>query len=208
MPFPLRRVVGSLSLALAVGGILPPGAGGALGALSVSGDEPTVEAFASSDFVVEVFPNQSPEASFSDSWGARRRGGRRHRGTDIHSPKGTPVVAVAEGRVTAMEWNRLSGWVIRIDHGGGWVTAYAHLNNDTLGTDDGDGGPEHAFAPGLAVGSFVIGGELIGFVGDSGNAEGTVPHTHFEIRQGEEKVNPFPYLEAAWLRETRLRELL
>jgi hypothetical protein len=73
------------------------------------------------------------------------------------------------------------------------------LNDDSPGTNDGSGGEETAFAEGLAKGSFVRSGQVIGFVGDSGNAE--VPHNHFEIHRDGTKVNPFPYLEAAWARK-------
>jgi murein DD-endopeptidase MepM/ murein hydrolase activator NlpD len=170
----------------------------AAAAVAVASPGPHIEAFAADDFVIYAFPNQASQVWFYDSWGAARRGGRRHRGTDIHSPKGSPVVAVSSGRLVEMGWNRLSGWVVKIDHGGGWVSAYVHLNNDTPGTDDGEGGPEHAFAPGLVVGSHVGAGQLIGYVGDSGNAESVRPHTHFELHLEGEKLNPFPYLDEAW----------
>jgi len=169
----------------------------ALGAIDLA----ATSASPSVEFVIEAFPHRTADVYFVDSWGARRSGGRRHRGTDIHSPKGTAIVAVADGLVIHRDWNRLSGWNIKIQHRDGWISAYVHLNNDTLGTDDGDGGPERAFAAGLDVGDFVMAGQVIGSVGDSGNAEHTVAHTHFELRFGEEKVNPHPYLVAAWERQ-------
>jgi murein DD-endopeptidase MepM/ murein hydrolase activator NlpD len=150
------------------------------------------------DFVVEVFPHAESPVDFRDTWGARRSGGRSHKGTDILSPRGTSIVAVAPGTVRFMGKQRLSGYSIKIDHGHGWVTSYLHLNNDTPGTDDGDGGEEGAFAPGLEVGDRVEAGQLIGWVGDSGNAERTTTHTHFELKHGDTKVNPYPYLAAAW----------
>jgi hypothetical protein len=85
------------------------------------------------------------------------------------------------------------------------VTWYIHLNNDTPGTDDGAGGPEAAYAPGLAVGDFVAAGDVIGFTGDSGNAESRVAHTHFELQHNDRYLNPYPYLRAA--QDRRLREL-
>lgn len=149
------------------------------------------------DFVIKVFPHETALVDFTDTWGARRSGGRRHAGTDIMSPKGSWIVAVDDGIVERLEWNRLSGWNIMIRHADSWTSHYLHLNNDTAGTDDGEGGPETAFAEGLEVGAFVKAGEVIGFVGDSGNAEDTGPHTHFELHVDGRKVNPYPYLAAA-----------
>ena len=150
------------------------------------------------DLVVEVFPHTQGPIDFTDTWGARQSGGRRHRGTDILSPRGTPIVAVADGIVIHMDFGRLAGYHLKIQHADGWVSSYLHLNNDTPGTDDGDGGQAGAFAPGLSVGDRVEAGQLIGLVGDSGNAERTTPHTHFELIHHGEKVNPYPYLAAAW----------
>jgi murein DD-endopeptidase MepM/ murein hydrolase activator NlpD len=149
-----------------------------------------------------VFPHDTAAVSFYDSWGSRRSGGRRHKGTDIISPRGTEVLAVAAGVVTEMSRSRLSGYFIRIEHEDDWTTSYLHLNNDTLGTDDGEGGEWTAFFPTLMEGDEVIAGQVIGYVGDSGNAEGTVPHTHFEVNHDGHKENPYDYLEDAWLRET------
>lgn len=152
-------------------------------------------------FVIDAFPHPSADVDFWDSWGARRSGGRPHRGTDIMSPRGTPVVAVAAGEVIIKKWHDLSGWYLGISHEGGWETYYVHLNNDTLGTDDGAGGEQTAFAPGIEVGVVVEAGQTIGYVGDSGNAESTQPHTHFSLRLDGARINPFPYLEDAWNRQ-------
>lgn len=155
------------------------------------------------EFALEVFPHPSGAVEFRDTWGERRSGGRRHKGTDILSPRGTPIVAVADGTVTFMGEQRLSGYTVKIEHAGGWSTAYLHLNNDEPGTDNGEGGLLAAFAPGLYEGAAVEAGQLIGWVGDSGNAERTTPHTHFELKHDGKKVNPYPYLEDAWLRSVR-----
>ena len=156
------------------------------------------------DFVIKAFPHETSIVEFSDTWGAGRSGGRRHQGTDIMSPKGSWIVAVEDGIVERLDWNRLSGWNIMIRHADAWTSHYLHLNNDTTGTDDGDGGPQAAFAKGLEVGSFVQAGEVIGFVGDSGNAEHTGSHTHFELHLDGHKVNPYPYLLDVLERERRL----
>ncbi len=112
-------------------------------------------------------------------------------------------MAVAPGVVIFIGEQNLSGYVIKIDHGDGWSTVYMHLNNDDPGTDNGDAGELGAFSPGLYEGATVEAGQLIGWVGDSGNAENTTPHTHFELKHDEEKENPFPYLEQAWIRSGR-----
>ena len=151
----------------------------------------------SEDFVIKVFPHETALVGFSDTWGAERSGGRRHTGTDIMSPKGSWIVAADDGIVERLEWNRVSGWNIKIRHADEWTSHYLHLDNDHTGTDDGEGGPAAAFVEGLEVGSFVKAGDVIGFVGDSGNAEDTVSHTHFELHVDGRKVNPYPYLAAA-----------
>lgn len=166
-----------------------------------------IVAATSTDFVIKAFPHETATVVFSDSWGAARSGGRSHEGTDIMSPKGTWVVAVEDGIVERLDWNQMSGWNIMVRHADGWTSHYLHLNNDSAGTDDGEGGPEAAFADGLEVGSFVKAGDVIGFVGDSGNAEHTGSHTHFELHIDGAKVDPYPYLAAAMERKLRESEV-
>ncbi len=72
------------------------------------------------------------------------------------------------------------------------------------GTDDGEGGTWTAFYPTLMEGDAVRAGQVIGYVGDSGNAEGTRPHTHFELKHDGKKRNPYPYLMDVLKRENRL----
>lgn len=68
------------------------------------------------------------------------------------------------------------------------------MNNDTPGTDDGMG---WGFAAGIEPGVHVEAGQIIGYVGDSGNAETTPPHLHFEQRPDGEEINPYDHLRAA-----------
>ncbi len=209
MFMPAHRALRALAVIAALLASALFGSGAALAATVmafVEEAEPTEAVVNVEDFLIEAFPHETADVSFSDSWGAARSGGRRHKGTDIKSPRGTPLVAVAAGTISHMDWSRLSGWNIRIEHAEGWVSSYLHLNNDTAGTDDGEGGSERAFAEGLEVGSTVEAGTMIGFVGDSGNAEDTIAHTHFELKNGDQKVNPFPYLEVAWERKLLLYE--
>jgi len=133
---------------------------------------------------------------YSDTFGAPRSGGRTHHGVDIMADKMVPVVAVADGTV---------GWIhneqggdccaMALKHDDGWESWYIHLNNDTPGTDDGLG---YGFAPGIEAGVHVFAGQLIGWVGDSGNAEWTGSHLHFEVHEpGGVVVNPTPHVDAA-----------
>lgn len=144
------------------------------------------------------FPQLDEQTEFVDSWGEARSGGRRHRGVDLMGTKMAPVVAVLDGVVETIRKGGISGYYIRIEHADNISSWYMHLNNDSPGSDDGQGAPEFAFADGLAVGDAVEAGQLIGYVGDSGNAEGSGPHTHFELHIDGRAVNPYPYLRAAW----------
>jgi murein DD-endopeptidase MepM/ murein hydrolase activator NlpD len=163
--------------------------------------EPVPEEGEDSDNVKVLNPPQiifpvAGEHSFVDTFGAPRDGGRRrHKGNDIFAAKGTPVVAVADGTIALMDTGDLAGQYIALRHDDGWRSMYMHLNNDTPGTDDGQA---IGFAEGIKEGMRVMAGTVIGFVGDSGNAETTAPHLHFELHQPDGlKVNPFKALIGA-----------
>jgi murein DD-endopeptidase MepM/ murein hydrolase activator NlpD len=83
----------------------------------------------------------------------------------------------------------------------GWSAVYVHVNNDTPGTDDGRGTASWAFPKGIAVGVRVMAGQLVAWRGDSGDAESTGPHLHFELRKGAGwsgvVYNAYPSLLAA-----------
>jgi murein DD-endopeptidase MepM/ murein hydrolase activator NlpD len=142
------------------------------------------------------------KCSFEDSFGAARGGGARsHEGIDIISDKMTPVVAAVDGTVDwlndGIETSTANGLpyynlMLRGDDGNDYF--YIHLNNDTPGTDDAKGGVVNAYAPGIINKIHVKAGETLAYVGDSGNAEETVSHLHFEIHEGGYKDPIDPYL--------------
>ena len=142
---------------------------------------------------------------FRDWFWSRRSGGIHH-AQDIMADKMTPVLAVADGIIRQVNWtggsspdpSRCCTLVLR--HDDGWESRYIHLNNDTPGTDDGAG---WGIADGVAPGVHVTAGSVIGWVGDSGNAEETASHLHFELLDpAGVYVNPFHALAQAggnWL---------
>jgi len=84
---------------------------------------------------------------------------------------------------------------LAILHEDGWRTLYVHLDNDTPGTDDGEG---WGLAPSIDIGVRVAAGQLIGYAGDSGSAEETSAHLHFELHDPDGViVNPYNALRAA-----------
>lgn len=146
-----------------------------------------------------VFPIVG-DTDYEDNFGACRgtNCSRSHEGIDILAEKMTPVVAVASGTVAVIRDERGGNCcMMAIDHDDGWRTWYVHLNNDTPGTDDGMG---WGFAPGIARGVRVEAGQVVGYVGDSGNAETTPPHLHFELIGPDGiEIDPYPHLLLAEL---------
>jgi murein DD-endopeptidase MepM/ murein hydrolase activator NlpD len=130
------------------------------------------------------FPVGGPN-SFRDDFGDPRGGGTRtHKGNDIIAAKMTPLFSAVDGKVLFVMSPQPSwGYEIMLVDSEGYQYDYLHVNNDTPGTDDGKGGETNAYAPGIVNGASVTKGQLIGWVGDSGNAEDTVPHLHFEIHE-------------------------
>jgi len=129
-----------------------------------------------------------------DSYGDRRSG-FLHTGIDIAAPKMSPIVAPFGGTIGL---KRNSFWIYADN---GWAMLGTHLNDDTPGRNDGRGSRDLMFAPDVSAGSRVRAGQLIGYVGDSGNATG--PHLHFELyKPGEGPTmprirNPRPSLHMA-----------
>ena len=103
------------------------------------------------------------------------RWGRMHTGIDINGVTGQPIVAAKEGKVIMASYYSGYGNAVIIDHGGGYSTLYGHMSS---------------FA--TSNGAYVKQGELIGYVGCTGNCYGD--HLHFEVRVNGEPVDPMPYL--------------
>ena len=119
----------------------------------------------------------------SNSWHDARDGGsRQHKGIDIFAAKGTEVVAVTDGIVSFIGDQRLGGHCIWLTTENGASFYYAHLDR---------------WAPGLYEGMEVQAGDLLGYVGNTGNALHTPSHLHFGINQNDEMVNPYPLLTHA-----------
>jgi len=132
-----------------------------------------------------VFPVLGAGISYTDDYGAPRAGTGWHQGTDLFGPTGTPLVAVADGVLSKVGVNTLGGNRLWLTDDRGNTYYYAHLS---------------AFAPVAVDGARVRAGQVIGFLGNTGQAITTPPHLHFEIHPGGgDSVNPYPYL-LAWER--------
>jgi peptidoglycan LD-endopeptidase LytH len=137
-----------------------------------------------------VFPlKDAPGVVFRDNFD-EGRGGHRHEALDIMAPRGTPVVAVDGGRVAKLFTSAAGGiTVYQFDRDEKYVYYYAHLDR---------------YAAGLAEGKWLERGQVLGYVGSTGNAKPDAPHLHFTIfRLGPDKrwwkgepVNPYPFLAA------------
>lgn len=129
-----------------------------------------------SDDAVHTVPSIWPAAGYvSSPYGLRFDGTEFHQGIDIAAEIGTPIVATADGVVTAAGWNGGYGNMVDVDHGGGIVTRYGH-----------------ASALAVTVGQQVRRGEVIAYVGSTGHSTG--PHVHYEVRVDGQPVNPAGYL--------------
>jgi hypothetical protein len=146
-----------------------------------------------------VFPTVGP-VTYNDDFGACRDGcSRFHIGNDIIGTRMQPLVAAADGWVTHLVLNHVTaGWGLVITDLDGWDYRYYHVNNDEPHTDDGTSPVIWRLAPGIEVGSRVRAGQLIAYMGDSGNSEFSVPHLHFEIHQPDgTAVDPYDSLRLA-----------
>jgi len=139
-----------------------------------------------------VFPVYG-QSSFVDTFGAPRGtiASGWHHGQDIFAPLGAPILAVADGTVFSVGWNRVGGWRLWLRDHEGNEFYYAHLS---------------AYSPAAVNGTDVKAGTVLGFMGNTGDAEGTPYHLHFEIHPVgrlhlgyDGAVNPYVYL-TAWKR--------
>jgi murein DD-endopeptidase MepM/ murein hydrolase activator NlpD len=126
--------------------------------------------------VADVAPSR-----LADTWGAPRSGGRVHQGVDIFAPRDTPVVATTRGIVWRTGRDPLGGNVVWVFGPGGQVHYFAHLER---------------VAPMIRIGDRVTVGDVLGYVGSSGNARGTPPHLHYGIYGlGGGAFNPYSLLQ-------------
>ena len=159
-----------------------------------AGRRPLVARLRAADFTVQVlgagseivitgfvFPVADPH-TFASTFGAPRSGGRSHEGNDIFAPRGTALLASENGVIANMGTGTLGGIKLWVYGESGTRYYYAHLQ---------------AYAPGITEGTVVRAGDVVGYVGDSGNAVGTPPHLHYEIHPGGgDAIDPYPLLHA------------
>jgi murein DD-endopeptidase MepM/ murein hydrolase activator NlpD len=131
---------------------------------------------------LQAKPVQGP-CFYVDTWQAPRGAGRRHLGVDIGAAHGKQLYAVVSGRISQIYIDRpgsLSGNGLKIAMPDGTYFFYAHLSS---------------LAPGIQVGTQVTAGQVVGYVGSTGNTN--VPHLHLEIHPGGgSAVNPYPIVKA------------
>ena len=145
-----------------------------------------------------VFPVLGQSTYIDDYGDARGQGG--HQGNDIMAPRRALALAAETGTVKFHTTSSRAGCMLYLDGKSGAEYLYIHLNNDLGRGNDNLGRcvPGVAYAKGLRSGAKVSAGEVIGYVGDSGDANGISPHLHFEVHpDGRAAVNPFRHLRKA-----------
>lgn len=128
-----------------------------------------------------IFP-VSGKSNIGSYWGdARDAGGRKHEGIDVFASKGTPVVAVTDGYVMEVTDDAIGGKSVTIQSDDySWRSYYAHLDVQKV-----------------TKGQLVKKGQLIGAVGNTGNAKSTPPHLHFGIYEYSGAIDPLPYVKTS-----------
>jgi peptidoglycan LD-endopeptidase LytH len=126
-----------------------------------------------------VMPLKVSKKQIANTWHAPRGANRLHEGQDIFAPRGTPTYSATRGYIYNIGQNRLGGQTVSVIGAGGRVYYYAHFDS---------------YAPGIAEGDYVTPQTLLGYVGTTGNAQGTPPHLHFGIYAPSGAINPLPLL--------------
>jgi hypothetical protein len=144
-----------------------------------------------------IFP-VAGDVTYVDDFGQARAGGP-HQGNDLMGVKKTPVVAVESGKVTFWTTSASAGCMLYLYGDSGTMYEYIHLNNDLTMKNDNRGScvAGIAYAKGLKSGARVQAGQMVGYLGDSGDANGIASHLHFEVHpNGGAAVSPYPYLQS------------
>ncbi|HSL55474.1 MAG TPA: M23 family metallopeptidase [Pyrinomonadaceae bacterium] len=115
----------------------------------------------------------------ADTWQAPRGVGRKHEGQDIFARRGTPVLSATSGYIFNIGENNLGGQTVSVISKGGRIYYYAHLDS---------------YASGIKIGDRVTTRTVLGYVGTTGNAQGTPPHLHFGVYTPSGAINPLPML--------------
>ena len=117
--------------------------------------------------------------AIADTWQAPRGTDRHHEGQDIFAPRGTPILSATRGIIYNIGENNLGGQTVSVIGSGGRTYYYAHLDS---------------YAHGIQVGDRVTTRTVLGYVGTTGNAQGTPPHLHFGVYTSTGAINPLPLL--------------
>src|SRR3954470_9684858 len=142
-----------------------------------------------------AFPVREAVTYYDDFGGVRN-----HPGNDLMGKKLDHELAANDGTITFArnDSSGHSGNMLILTGTDGWKYWYIHINNDTPGTDDGKNPANWRFAPGIANGAHVKRGQFIAYMGDSGEAETTGPHLHFELHRPDDTfIDPYTSLRLA-----------
>jgi hypothetical protein len=137
--------------------------------------------------------------TYVDDFGAPRAGGP-HQGIDMIAAKRSLALAAEAGKVEFWTRSASAGCMLYLHGQSGTDYDYIHLNNDLTAKNDNRGKcvPGVAYAKGLKNGAKVFAGQVIGYVGDSGDANGLHAHLHFEVHPNRKAaVDPYPWLQSA-----------
>jgi peptidase M23-like protein len=137
------------------------------------------------------------QVTYTSDFGAPRSGGR-HQGNDLMAPKKSPAVAAEAGKVKYWTTSATAGCMLYLYGESGTTYLYIHLNNDVTRGNDNRGKCVRGVSYTVKDGAKVAAGQQIGYVGDSGDANGGQAHLHFEVHPaGGKAVDPYAYLQAA-----------